>query len=104
MVKLRLALLLAGGVALIALPMATLETAPSVCVFRNVLGHPCPGCGMTRAVSAAIHGDFRAAWQYNHLVTLAGPLLAGLWVRQVWRDVRTLSRRRGLRRLPEGVA
>ncbi|MBI1290811.1 DUF2752 domain-containing protein [bacterium] len=29
------------------------------------LGVPCPGCGLTRSVTAIFHGDFLAAWQYN---------------------------------------
>jgi hypothetical protein len=35
-----------------------------VCVFREVTGLPCPGCGMTRAVSALCRGELQqsVAW------------------------------------------
>lgn len=35
------------------------------CVFIRFLGFPCPGCGMTRAVVAALHLDFQSAFTYH---------------------------------------
>ena len=35
------------------------------CLFANVTGLPCPGCGMTRAVGALIRGDWSAAVQFH---------------------------------------
>ncbi len=32
------------------------------CVFRARFGVPCPGCGMTRSVVMALHGQFGQAW------------------------------------------
>ena len=35
------------------------------CVFKGVTGMPCPGCGMTRACSAILQGEFSTAWRYH---------------------------------------
>jgi hypothetical protein len=35
------------------------------CWFKERFGFPCPGCGMTRSVVLAVHGNFGAAWQMN---------------------------------------
>ena len=42
------------------------------CPMRVALHIPCPGCGGTRAILAALHGDFRTAFQLH---PLAVPLL-----------------------------
>jgi Protein of unknown function (DUF2752) len=58
-----LMVLIAGGLA--ALPFPT-------CGMRVVLGIPCPGCGMTRAVLAAARLDWAASMRWH---PLALPLL-----------------------------
>ena len=34
------------------------------CPFYLLTGWKCPGCGTLRALSAVLHGDLRAAWNY----------------------------------------
>jgi uncharacterized membrane protein YjjB (DUF3815 family) len=46
------------------------------CVFHALTGLQCPGCGATRALYHLLHGDFRAAIQFNLLFVLATPALA----------------------------
>jgi hypothetical protein len=42
-------------------------TLPSVCSFRLMTGIPCPGCGLTRSIVAAVHGDWVASYAYNRM-------------------------------------
>ena len=70
---------IAGGFAALALtPVAWLEKMPSVCLYWNLLGVHCPGCGMTRAISALLHADLNRALGYNPLVMVVFPALAGI--------------------------
>ena len=85
----RVAWLLAP-LALVALPTRWLAAAPNVCIIRRVTGRPCPGCGMTRALSRLAHGDPRGAWRYNTRVTLAAPLLIAMWARSLPPTMRAL--------------
>jgi hypothetical protein len=59
-----------------------------VCLFHQLTGLNCPGCGMTRAMYALLHGDFLTALRDNAflllVLTVAG--LRGLWLSlQHWR-------------------
>jgi len=47
-----------------------------VCQFHRLTGLNCPGCGMTRAFYALLHGKFSAALRDNALLVLALGLLA----------------------------
>lgn len=44
---------------------------PEICIYRNVLGMSCPGCGMTRSWVYLAHGDVGTAFSMNVL----GPIL-----------------------------
>ncbi len=70
---------------LIFIPTAWLERQRSLCLFKNLTGRPCPGCGMTRAISAAAHGNFKQAWRYNKLALIVLPLLSYQWLRALAR-------------------
>ena len=35
------------------------------CIFQVAFGIPCPGCGMTRAILAAVRLDFCAAFSFH---------------------------------------
>ncbi|MDQ1521234.1 MAG: hypothetical protein QOI55_2307 [Actinomycetota bacterium] len=54
---------------------------PLVCPLRTLTGIPCPFCGMTRAVVAAVHGNVVASLRFNPggivLVVLALALVLG---------------------------
>ncbi|MBC7979717.1 MAG: DUF2752 domain-containing protein [Armatimonadetes bacterium] len=58
------------------------------CAFRKLTGLQCPGCGMTRATYAALHGNIGDAFRLNPVGMVLLPLaLVGLgievlgWVR-----------------------
>lgn len=52
-----------------------------VCQFHRLTGLNCPGCGMTRAAYALLHGDGRTALHDNALfvAVLGGLALRGGW-------------------------
>ena len=52
-----------------------------VCQFHRLTGLNCPGCGMTRALYALLHGDFATALRDNALFVFA---LGALAVRGGW--------------------
>lgn len=63
----------AVAVAVVAVCVATDAPARlsfSPCVFRNLTGLPCPGCGMTRGFVAMGHGRLSEAWGQNALSPL----------------------------------
>lgn len=60
-----------------------------LCLIRNLTGHECPGCGMTRALASLCYLDFAGAWSYNRGVAVVAPLLVYVWVRMIVRAVRS---------------
>jgi len=52
-----------------------------VCQFHRLTGWNCPGCGMTRALYALLHGNFSTALHNNALLVLT---LGALAVRGAW--------------------
>jgi hypothetical protein len=59
-----------------------------VCQFHRLTGLNCPGCGMTRAFYALLHGEFLTALHDNALFVFALGTLAvrGAWLR--WKKFR----------------
>jgi hypothetical protein len=51
-------------------PLVPFEFVPP-CPLRTVTGFPCPMCGMTRGVTALVHGDFARALLMNPASYLA---------------------------------
>lgn len=53
----------------------------SICIYKATLGIPCPGCGMTRALTAFVKGDYPLAFHMHPLwpMIVIGCLI-GLWV------------------------
>jgi hypothetical protein len=46
------------------------------CPFLAATGLACPGCGTTRALRALMHGEVAAAFAFNPLLFVLGPLTA----------------------------
>ncbi len=65
---------LAGLVVLCLIGLASILVEPSdngpftVCLFKNITGLPCAGCGLTRACVYLGHGEIEKAAQLNPLV------------------------------------
>ncbi len=56
------------------IPLDFTNNTPTICIFKNVTGHECPGCGMTRAFLSFFHGhlDF---YEYNYLSSIVIPVV-----------------------------
>ena len=87
----RLGAVAAVGVTLLVVPERWLESLPSICLWRRLFGVNCPGCGMTRAMSHLAHLDFEMAWRSNMFVFIVAPILAAVVLRQIWKDIKTLT-------------
>lgn len=61
------------------------------CPIRYLTGVPCPGCGMTRAWFAVVHGDLAAAFAY-HPLFWAVPLAAALGFARVAARQKSIQR------------
>lgn len=52
------------------------EGAGIPCVFHQLTGFYCSGCGASRALRSVLHLDFYQAFRYNAVFTLALPFFA----------------------------
>lgn len=55
-----------------------------LCPLAGSFGIPCPGCGLTRATLALLHGDVRSALQLHPLVLVLTPLAAAVSCVTAW--------------------
>lgn len=83
-VRRRRVLAAAGIIAAIAILAAYYTLAPESgiyprCMFRQLTGLDCPGCGSQRALHALLHGHIAEAWSYNALLLIEIPLIATLF-------------------------
>lgn len=78
-----------GAGALIAAAVFPFHRLPSLCGFKNVTGHPCVACGMTRSWVHMIHGRVEAALIQNPvgsaLFAATAVALVYLAARRLWR-------------------
>lgn len=65
------------------LPLGVLDSGITVCVFKNITGISCPGCGITHACFSLVRGHFTEAWNYNHLIIIIAPLLFFIWLKKL---------------------
>jgi Protein of unknown function (DUF2752) len=57
-------------------------SVPSICLFKEVTGLPCPSCGTTRSLLLLVHGQIRDSFMMNPFgIVLAVALLVfPLWI------------------------
>jgi len=74
------------------LPIEWLENSESICIYKNLFGVECPGCGMTRAIHQALHCNFKIAYQYNQFIIIVLPLLMYVWWKKILRTLKYIAR------------
>jgi hypothetical protein len=68
-------------VLLYLIPLEWLKSQHSVCIYKNITGNECYGCGMTRAIISAMHFQFKNAFYFNKLFIIVFPLLIYIWAK-----------------------
>ena len=81
--------------ALFAVPLSTFESLPSVCLYKNIFGRECPGCGMTRAALYLIHLRFADAFAFNRMIIIVFPLILFFFLKNLIKDVKQLKNSAG---------
>jgi hypothetical protein len=104
-------LVLGMGIWLASVDLATTQKGYTICIYKNITGHNCPGCGTTRAIAAILQGKFAQAFSYNKLIIITFPLL--LWIgcksaMKSWQNIRLLlfhpsSEKSGARSTPKNT-
>jgi len=56
------------------------DPAFSWCLFYRLSGMPCPGCGMTRALAALFHGEWREVLRLHPWAPAVVAQVAGAWL------------------------
>jgi hypothetical protein len=84
-----------AGMITVAATWSVLPHLSVACPLRAATGIPCPFCGMTRAVVAAVHGNVAASLAFNPggIVVLALAIVAVVcpaWLRRVQLPLWTL--------------
>ncbi|MFN8005939.1 MAG: DUF2752 domain-containing protein [Terriglobia bacterium] len=72
------------GTVLVALPFLPVLVKANLplCAFHGLTGKPCPLCGMTRAMSLLVQGQWKAACELNLLSPLILFLLFGAFLNE----------------------
>lgn len=77
----RVAFVLAAGAALLFLRVP-------LCPFAMFAHQPCPGCGLTRATLALLHGDVGTAVHFHPLVFVVTPVVVLVFVHHAYVYIR----------------
>lgn len=56
------------------------------CLFKQLTGWDCAGCGSQRMLHALLHGDIALAWHYNAGIIVGMPILLTMLIASLWRD------------------
>ncbi|HEV7519237.1 MAG TPA: DUF2752 domain-containing protein, partial [Thermoanaerobaculia bacterium] len=92
-----------AGFVLLHLWTPSEEVRFSVCLSRRLLGLPCPGCGITRALAHLAKGEWRAALAAHPFAPLLAAELVFVWL--VWGfELLGLGGRLPRRIWPEGLS
>lgn len=69
---------------------------PPLCMWKNLTGLDCPGCGLTRSFTYMGHGEISLAFERHRLGPLLYLAVAGLVPWHGWKLLRSLWPRRAV--------
>ena len=58
------------------------------CIFYQITGLKCPGCGISRMCISLLKGDIYSAWGYNRGIMLMSPFIAYFIIREAYLYIR----------------
>lgn len=76
------------------LPATFFDHGPAICLSQVFFHATCPGCGITRGIMHLMHFDLNGALAYNKLSIVVLPMLFGIWVKDLRKDIIFLLRTR----------
>ena len=57
-----------------------LHSGDTICIYKNLTGNECFGCGTTRSIVAMSQLEFSKAFAFNRWVVIIAPLLFFVWI------------------------
>ena len=82
----KILLVFAAALVFYNIPKKYLGDAYPICLYRITLGKKCLGCGTTRAIWSVLHFNFKEAMEYNKLIVVIFPLLAGCCISWIMKN------------------
>jgi len=79
-------ILLFLGTIFFLLPKEYLGDSYPICLSRIIFDKHCIGCGTTRAVWSVLHFKFADAFEYNKLIIVTFPLIAGCAISWIFKS------------------
>ena len=73
------------------LPIGYIESGPTICIYKNITGHNCYGCGMTRGIISFIQGDFSGSIEYNPLIVFVFPIGVMIYIKELNKTFKKLN-------------
>ncbi len=74
--------------------LKNLEKAPTVCIYKNMTGRDCWGCGTSRAIISILNLDFRQAYDFNKRIIIVFPILLYLWLKSIYINLKIIFKRK----------
>jgi len=66
-------------------------SSETICIIKNTTGINCIGCGITRAITSLLNGNFYSAINYNISVVIVFPLIIYIWIKALIQSIQNLS-------------
>lgn len=75
-------------VAFYLLPEWVILDSPSVCLYKNITGEPCYGCGTVHSWYYIFHGDLFHAFEHNHTGIVTFSILSIIYINEFWKTLK----------------